>query len=45
MINVYAYRLVRSAFLRNVNAFAYKREAVERMVQARKELVPELVAA
>lgn len=42
MINLYAYRLVRSAFLRNVKAFESKREAVEKMVQVRKELVPEL---
>lgn len=42
MINLYAYRIVRSAFLRNVDKFNDKREAVERMVSVRRELVPEL---
>lgn len=39
MINVYAYRIVRAAFLRNVGKFADKREAVEYMLARRKELL------
>jgi len=36
MINLYAYRMIRAAFLRNVAQFRDKREAVEYMLKMRK---------
>lgn len=43
MINLYTYRMIRAAFLRNVSRFENKAEAVERMVMLRREYMPELV--
>lgn len=44
MINIYAYRIIRAAFLRNVKQFNDRREAVEYMIARRKEYMPQLVA-
>jgi len=42
MIELYTYRMIRAAFLRNVARFSDKREAVDYMLARRREYAPQL---